>query len=112
MLLNANTNKQIEHTTEMFNASGAKLFALEAMISKREKIYEERIAKRDKMAYAKRKVRELLERKTKENQMRRLYDSPMSNQAKMAIFGDEYHLRQELDNNFPINFRDSTVSTP
>lgn len=100
-------NAQPEDKNEMFNATGAKLLALEAIINRREKYHRDKILVRNKMEYAMAKVNALLKAKTKENQLNRLYDSDMSNLNKMAIFGDEHQLRQELKNKFPVNTRDS-----
>lgn len=100
-----NKNKK----TELFNATGAQLLALQAILDRKEKKRIERLTKHDKFKYARERVAELLKLKTHQNQMYRLYDSSMSTPAKMAIIGDEYNLREELKKGFPINSRDSTT---
>jgi hypothetical protein len=94
---------------ELFNASGEKLTLLNDFIARTERKARDREEKKKAMNYAVMSVNELLEAKRLESTRKRLYDSPMSLATKMAIYGDEYHLRQELDNGYPLNCRDCTV---
>mmetsp|Transcript_13625 Transcript_13625/g.20426 ORF Transcript_13625/g.20426 Transcript_13625/m.20426 type:complete len:268 (+) Transcript_13625:132-935(+) len=94
---------------ELFNVSGEKFALLNEVIDKNARKIKERDEKKKPVNYAVRRVNELLEQKKSENVRRRLYDSPMSLATKMAIYGDEYHLRKELDRGYPFNFRDATT---
>lgn len=94
---------------ELFNASGEKLTLLNDFIARTERKAKDREDKKKATNYAVMSVNKLLEEKRLESTRRRLYDSPMSLATKMAIYGDEFHLREELDNGYPLNCRDSVV---
>ena len=95
---------------ELFNASGEKLHLLNDFIARTERKAHDREEKKKSLNFAVNAVNALLEAKRLESTRRRLYDSPMSLATKMAIYGDEFHLREELDKGHTLNCRDSTVS--
>lgn len=94
---------------ELFNASGEKLYLLNDFIARTERKARDREEKKKAMNFAVMSVNAFLEAKRLESTRKRLYDSPMSLATKMAIYGDEYHLRQELDSGYSLNSRDCTV---
>ena len=93
---------------ELFNASGEQLAVLNHLLVRNEKRVEARKEKA-KIKWAEELVEEILRKKRHDYQIRRLYTSTMSTANKMAIYGDEYHLRQELELGFRVNSRDHIV---
>lgn len=93
---------------ELFNASGEQLEVLNHLLVQNEKRVEARKEKA-KIKWAEELVEEILRKKRHDYQIRRLYTSTMSTANKMAIYGDEYHLRQELDLGFRVDSRDHIV---
>jgi hypothetical protein len=102
--------RQLRDGNELFNVTGEKVKLLKDVIEKNAKKIKDREELKHAPSYQIRRVNQLLEQRKLELVRKRMRDSLMSNGTKYAILGDEFRLRQEIENGYPINFRDSVVS--
>lgn len=94
----------------MIIAAGDKVNTLNSFMEKTEKKRLDREAAKDKVQYAIRMVDDLLKQKLARHQRQRVERSPMSDASKFAKVGDEFNLRVQLEEGYPVDQRDGVVS--
>lgn len=91
------------------SAAGDKVNTLNSFMEKTEKKRLDREAAKDKVHYAIRTVEALMKAKLVRQQKQRVEKSAMANASKYAKVGDEFNMRREIEDGYPVDRRDAVV---
>lgn len=95
--------------SELYNAAGDRVNILNSFMEKTEKKRLDREAAKNKELYSIRTVEALMKAKLERHQKQRIEKSTMTDASRYAKVGDEFNMRREIENGYPVDGRDAVT---